>query len=120
MTLSYTDRDIRTAHCIVLNNDIDDVSVTSFAAASTNNGANTVTARIALLWFDDAACTNSAGADSAGADVELPQGSYASVDATAAPPTGATHFQIRFEVHRSSGSDDSHDDFAADDFTATQ
>jgi hypothetical protein len=120
MTQSYGDRDIRTAHCIVLNNDTDDVSVTSFATASTGNGANSVTARIALLWFDDAACTNSAGADSVGGEVELPQGTYASIDATAAPPSGATHFQIRFEVHRSSGSDDDHDDFAADDFDATQ
>ncbi len=120
MTLSYADRDIRTAHCIALDNDTDDVSVTSFAAASTGNGANTVTARIALLWFDDDACTNSAGADSLGGEVELPQGTYASVDATAAPPSGATHFQIRFEVQRSSGSDDDHDNFAADDFYATQ
>jgi len=120
MTQSYADRDIRTAHCIALNNDIDDVTVTSFGAASPNNGAFAVTARIALVWFDDDACTSSAGADSTGAEVDLPQGTYASVDATAAPPSGATHFQIRFEVRRGAGSDDAHDDFAADDFTATQ
>ena len=112
----YLDSD----NCITLNDDSTIVNGTAWGMAG---NAGVITARLTLVWFSDATCTTSAGADSDGATLVLPAGDeageYGSFNVAADPPDGATHFLIRIGViDDGSGSDD--DDFAVDDIIVTQ
>jgi hypothetical protein len=120
LTTAYTGRDMRSGHCIVLDNATADVVATSWGVQENTADANTITARLVLLWFTDAACTTPAStANANGADVVLVKTGYSAVDVTANPPDDATHFQIRFEVHDSDTAS-LEDDWAADDVAAHQ
>ncbi len=121
ITTSYTARQLQSKDCITLVDDTTTLVASVMATASNNNGGNALTARIKILWFTDAACaTPHSTPTSVGAGVGLSQGSYSSVSFTGAPPLGATHFKVRFEIHDNNGLPNDGDAFAADDFAASQ
>jgi hypothetical protein len=91
------------------------------AEASTANGGNLLTARIKLLWFTDASCATPSGtANSVATSTALLQGSYSDFAISTAPPAGATHLKIRFEVRDDNGVSNDGDDYAIDDVAVFQ
>ncbi len=122
VTNAYFGREIQSVDCIALNNDTDPVDLSIWGTASSANGGNLIRARLRVLWFTEQTCTTAHSTPEGGASVgtTLAQGTYGELTASAVPPTGATHFKIRFEVEDTNGVPNDGDDWAADDVSAAQ
>jgi hypothetical protein len=122
ITMVYSARRIQSVDCIALDNDTDPLNLSIWATASTLNGGNVVRGRLRVLWFTEQTCTTAHATDEDGATLgtTLPQGSYVQLTTSPTPPTGATHFKIRFELVDTNGEPNDGDRWAADDVSAAQ
>ena len=122
ITTVYAARQIQTVNCITLDNDTDPLNLSIWATASTLNGGNALRGRLRVLWFTEQTCTTAHATAEGGATIgtALPQGSYVELTSSPTPPSGATHFKIRFELVDDNGLPNDGDDWAADDVSASQ
>lgn len=121
VSTALTGRLLQSSHCLTLNDGTSTVNASAEAVASTSNGGNVLRGRIKLIWYDNDTCTDpDVGADAPGTSTALTQGTYATFNFSSAPPVGATHVKVRFEIADDNGVPNDGDDYAIDDISVTQ
>lgn len=121
ITSGFTGRQLQSADCLLLNDDTSLVEASAFAIASTANGGNGLAARLKLLWFTDEACaTAHTTASTTTTGAAIIDTAYSEFTIAVAPPLGATHLKIRFEIEDDNGGTNTEDDYAVDDVTVAQ
>jgi hypothetical protein len=121
LSTALTGRLLQSSHCLTLNDDTSTVNASAEAVASTDNGGNVLRGRIKLIWYDNDTCSDpDLGTDTPATSTALTQGTYTTFNFSVAPPTGATHLKVRFEIADNNAPSNDGDDYAIDDISVTQ